>query len=207
MEMMASREPMESPGSEIPPRVLLQAYARGAFPMAHEGQLLWFSPDPRGIIPIDDFHVPHGLRRAIKDPAWEIRMDTAFDRVLDACAEREETWIDTCIRTSYLRLHALGFAHSVEVWRDGELAGGLYGVRLGGAFFGESMFHRVRDASKVALHALVGGLRRGGFTLLDTQWMTDHLRQFGGLEVQRSVYLRLLRRAVANTDCQLRVGS
>ncbi len=154
-----------------------------------DGELAWFSPDPRAIIPIDDgFHVPHGLRRALKKKPFEIRLDTAFEAVMRGCAERAETWINEEIIASYVRLHRLGYGHSVEAWCDGRLAGGLYGVAIGGAFFGESMFHEVRDASKVALHALVMRLRERGFSLLDTQWLTPHLVTFGAHEIPRSEY-------------------
>lgn len=164
--------------------------------MAKDGELLWFSPDPRGILPLDGFHVPHGLKRALKDPAWEVRVDSCFEGVIRACSEREDTWIDECIVQSYLGLHSLGFAHSVETWREGELVGGLYGVHLGGAFFGESMFHRHTNASKVALFALVKLLEKGGFSLLDTQWTTPHLEQFGAVEIPRDTYLIVLDKAL-----------
>ncbi|MDD5198888.1 MAG: leucyl/phenylalanyl-tRNA--protein transferase [Terrimicrobiaceae bacterium] len=181
----------------IPPELLLSAYRQGAFPMAvAPGDIQWFSPQQRGILPLEAFHVPHGTRRTLRDPAWEVRVDTAFDEVMRACAERKETWIDDVILRSYAKLHALGHAHAVEVWHEGELAGGLYGVAVGGAFFGESMFHRRTDASKVALAALVRILRAGGFTLLDTQWTTPHLAQFGAIEIPRTRYLRLLASAV-----------
>jgi leucyl/phenylalanyl-tRNA--protein transferase len=181
----------------IPPELLLSAYRQGAFPMAvAPGDIQWFSPQRRGLLPLTGFHVPHGTRRALRDPAWEVRIDTAFEEVMRACAKREETWIDDVILASYGELHRRGHAHSVEVWRDGELAGGLYGVKVGGAFFGESMFHRRTDASKVALVQLVRILRAGGFTLLDTQWTTPHLEQFGAVEVSRARYLRLLAEAV-----------
>lgn len=181
----------------IPPEVLVSAYRQGAFPMAMEsGEIAWFSPRRRGILPLEGFHIPHGLRRALRDAAWEVRVDTAFGDVMRACAAREETWIDGVILASYGELHRRGVAHSVEVWREGELAGGLYGVALGGAFFGESMFHRRTDASKVALAALVRMLRAGGFVLLDTQWATPHLAQFGVIEVPRAEYLRRLEAAL-----------
>jgi leucyl/phenylalanyl-tRNA--protein transferase len=187
-----------SMAKQIPPEVLLSAYRQGAFPMAVEpGDIRWFSPRRRGLLPLADFHVPHGTRRALRDPAWEVRVDTAFPDVMLACADRAETWIDEIILRSYARLHELGHAHSVEIWRDGALAGGLYGVAIGGAFFGESMFHRVTNASKIALVWLVHILRAGGFRLLDTQWTTPHLAQFGVCEVPRAHYLRLLERAVA----------
>ena len=156
------------------------------------GEIGWFSPDPRGVLPLDRFHVPHGLARRLKKSPFEIRVNTAFEAVMDGCAAREETWIDDEIRASYRELHRIGYAHSVEAWREGRLAGGLYGVALGGAFFGESMFHRETDASKVALHALVERLRARRFTLLDLQWVTPHLATFGAVEIPRRGYLRQL---------------
>lgn len=183
--------------NDLPPGLLLEAYASGLFPMGMpEGGVGWFSPDPRGILPLADFHTPHGLRRALKRPGWEIRVDTDFACVVQACASREETWITAAIRRSYGELFRKGHAHSVEVWKDGKLAGGLYGVALGGAFFGESMFHRATDASKVALWHLVRLLKEGGFTLLDTQWITPHLAQFGAVEIPRAQYLALLKTAL-----------
>ena len=184
----------------IPPELLLGAYRKGAFPMAvAPGDIRWFSPQQRGVLPLEEFHVPHGTRRALKDPAREVRVDTVFAEVMRACARREDTWIDDVIFESYGGLFAAGHAHSVEVWREGRLAGGLYGVAIGGAFFGESMFHNVTNASKVALVRLVEILRAGGFQLLDTQWTTPHLVQFGALEIPRARYLRLLARAVDAT--------
>src|SRR4051794_11590061 len=177
----------------IPADLLLHAYRSAVFPMAMEdGEVAWFSPDPRALIPIEEFHVPHGLRRTLKRAPFEVRFNTAFEEVMRACAARPETWINEEILESYVNLHREGFAHSVECWLEGELAGGLYGVAIGGAFFGESMFHRVTDASKIALCALVARLRERGFTLLDTQWLTPHLRTFGAYEVPRSIYLPLL---------------
>lgn len=180
---------------------LLAAYAHGIFPMAinEEGEIGWFSPDPRAIIPLDDrFHIPHGLKRTLKRNPFEIAIDRDFESVIRACAERAEgTWISTEIIESYCQLHREGHAHSVEAWLGGELAGGLYGVHLGGAFFGESMFHRVADASKVALVALIERLRARGFRLLDTQWLTPHLARFGAYEIPRSEYLRRLRAALS----------
>lgn len=182
---------------ELPPELLIEAYASGIFPMGMpDGTIGWFSPDPRGILPLESFHTPHGLRRALKNPGWEIRIDTDFHGVLRRCAAREETWISKAIARSYEKLFESGHAHSVETWMDGKLAGGLYGVVLGGAFFGESMFHRITDASKVALWHLVRILREGGFTLLDTQWTTKHLVQFGSIEIPRDQYLKRLREAV-----------
>ena len=182
----------------IEPDFLLNAYARGLFPMGMpEGDLAWFSPDPRGVLPLEGFHLPHGLARALRKQRFEVRYDTMFEEVMRACAEREETWIDDEILRSYVELHRLGFAHSVEAWSEGTLAGGLYGVTLGGAFFGESMFRRETDASKVALHALVERLRERRFTLLDLQWVTPHLATFGAMEIPRREYLQQLRVAVA----------
>jgi len=215
----------------IEPELLLDAYRHGIFPMAVDSDIGWFSPDPRAIIPLDDrFHVPHGLRRVIKQKKFVITFDTDFSSVIRECAKRKEgTWISKEIIESYCNLHRLGHAHSVEVRladttaptlhalrstrstlpaprsprstlhapRSTSLAGGLYGVHIGGAFFGESMFHRVTDASKVALVALVERLRDCGFVLLDTQWQTPHLAQFGTHEISRAEYLRRLRRAVA----------
>ena len=182
---------------QIPPHVLLGAYTEGVFPMAEEGEVLWFSPLLRGMIPLDEnFHVPHGLERRLRNNPFEIRIDTAFRQVMENCGQREETWIDPVIIDSYCELHDLGFAHSVECWDEEGLQGGLYGVSLGKAFFGESMFSKKTDASKVALVHLVEWLRRRGVILLDTQWMTDHLRQFGGVEIPREEYLKLLDEAL-----------
>ena len=186
----------------IDPRLLLRAYAEGVFPMALEdGEIGWFSPDPRGIMPLETFHVPSRLARAVRTFSGRVVVDTAFEAVMRACAERpgDGTWISEEIVESYVALFDAGFAHSVEVWQDETLVGGLYGVHIGGAFFGESMFHRVTDASKVALVALVERLRRGGFTLLDTQWVTPHLVQFGAVEIPRDEYLRRLSDAL-HTD-------
>ena len=187
----------------IPPSILLEAYRRGVFPMGMPdgaGEAVqWFSPDPRGIIPLESFHLSRRLARAMRAPGIDIRLDTAFADVVRACAAREDedgTWITPEIFDSYQALFDLGAAHSVEVWKDGALAGGLYGVAIGGAFFGESMFHRERDASKMALAALVGHLRARGFTLLDIQWVTKHLEQFGAVEIPRTEYLELLADAV-----------
>jgi leucyl/phenylalanyl-tRNA---protein transferase len=183
----------------IPTELLLAAYASGWFPMAdEEGVISWYSPDPRGVMPIETFRVSSRLQRVVRKGGVQIEVDTAFEEVMRACAtaEREPedsgTWISEEIIESYCALHAQGFAHSVEVRQDGALVGGLYGVALGGAFFGESMFHRVTDASKVALVALVTRLKAHGFILLDTQWVTAHLQQFGAIEIPRPEYLRLL---------------
>jgi leucyl/phenylalanyl-tRNA--protein transferase len=181
----------------IDPELLLHGYRFGIFPMAmDDGAIEWFSPDPRTILPLADFHIPHGLRRARRKQNFEVRINSRFADVIGHCADREDTWINEEIIESYTRLHELGYAHSIETWLDGELAGGLYGVAIGGAFFGESMFHLVTNASKVALWELVDRLRKRRFVLLDTQWLTPHLRQFGATSVPRSVYLQLLSRAV-----------
>ncbi|MDX6748969.1 leucyl/phenylalanyl-tRNA--protein transferase [Geminicoccaceae bacterium 1502E] len=183
--------------------LLLDVYRQGCFPMARgrDSDLVHlFSPDPRGIIPLDTFHVPRSLRKAVRGGRFEIRVDTAFEAVIRACGEpapdRPETWLNEGLIQLYLDLHRRGFAHSVETWRDGLLVGGLYGVSQGAAFFGESMFSRVTDASKVALVALVDRLRRGGYRLLDTQYVTDHLIRFGAREVPREEYMALLREAL-----------
>jgi leucyl/phenylalanyl-tRNA---protein transferase len=181
----------------IEPELLLQGYRLGVFPMGmDDDSIAWFSPDPRAIIPLEDFHVPHALRRIARKKIFEIKIDNRFGEVIRACAKRKDTWINAEIIESYEQLHARGFAHSVEAWRNNKLAGGLYGVALGGAFFGESMFHRVRDASKIALVGLVEHLRARKFTLLDTQWLTAHLEQFGAVEIPRTKYLQLLARAI-----------
>jgi len=181
----------------IPVELLLHAYRHAVFPMAMEnGEIAWFSPDPRAIIPLDTFHVPHGLKRTLKKTKFEIRIDTAFEAVMRACAQRDETWINDVIVASYVNLHREGHAHSVEAWLGEKLVGGLYGVSIGGAFFGESMFHEATDASKVALHALVERLRARGFALLDTQWLTPHLVTFGAIEIPRLEYQRRLGEAV-----------
>ncbi len=183
----------------IPPALLLHGYRSGVFPMAMErGEIGWFSPDPRGILPLEigGFHVPHGLRRTLNKNRFELRVNTAFEAVMRACAERMETWISEEIIGSYCALFEMGYAHSVESWREGKLVGGLYGVSLRGAFYGESMFHSETDASKVALVNLVARLRVRGFKLLDVQWTTPHLRTFGAVEISRAEYLERLARAM-----------
>jgi leucyl/phenylalanyl-tRNA---protein transferase len=181
----------------IEPELLLQGYRLGIFPMAMEDDSIeWFSPDPRAILPLEKFHVPHALRRVEQKKIFEVRIDKRFSEVIRACAKRNDTWISREIIESYEKLHELGYAHSVEAWNKGELAGGLYGVSIGGAFFGESMFHRVTDASKIALVALVEHLQARNFALLDTQWNTPHLAQFGTTQIPREHYLKLLTRAV-----------
>jgi leucyl/phenylalanyl-tRNA--protein transferase len=184
----------------IDPALLVRAYREGIFPMGLEGgEIGWFSPDPRGVIPLDTFHVPSRLARIVRRGTFETRVDTRFEDVMRACAAREDdgTWITEEIIESYLALHRLGVAHSMEVWQGGSLVGGLYGVHLGGAFFGESMFHRVTDTSKIALVALVDRLVRRNFALLDVQWVTPHLERFGAVEIPRVKYLAALKQALA----------
>lgn len=181
----------------LTPELLLSAYIQGIFPMDVSGTIQWFSPDPRAIIPLEGFVVSRSLRQARRRGQFEIRVNSAFEAVIRACAQREEeTWISEEIIAGYTRLHELGWAHSVESWREGELAGGLYGVAVGGAFFGESMFHRQTDASKIALVALVERMRERGFVLLDIQFMTEHLARFGAVEIPRREYLRRLETAI-----------
>ena len=201
---MASRETVRETGLvEITPEVLLKAYACGIFPMAESADdpsLYWIEPDRRGLIPLDGFHVTRRLARTVRSDHFQVYIDRDFEGVLDGCAEpaagRSRTWINQRIRNLYGKLHEIGHCHSVETWRDGKLVGGLYGVRLGRVFFGESMFHRERDASKVALVHLVARLRAGGFTLLDTQFVTSHLSSFGAIEVSKRNYTRMLERAL-----------
>ncbi|MGE0724124.1 MAG: leucyl/phenylalanyl-tRNA--protein transferase [Alphaproteobacteria bacterium] len=190
--------------SALSPDILLRAYSVGLFPMAESAddpRLFWVDPDVRGILPLDGFHLPRRLARRLRANPFRVRVDGDFAAVVAGCAERtdrrSETWINGEIRRLYIDLHRQGHAHSVECWQDGALAGGLYGVRIGGAFFGESMFSRVTDASKIALVHLVARLRRGGFRLLDTQFVTRHLAGFGALEVPREAYRALLAAAVA----------
>jgi leucyl/phenylalanyl-tRNA--protein transferase len=185
-------------------RHLIAAYAAGVFPMAESAdarEVRWIEPRERGVIPLDAFHVPRSLRKTVRRCPFEIAVDQDFDAVMRACAApaagREDTWINDQILSAYGELHRLGHAHSVECRRDGELVGGLYGVSLGAAFFGESMFSRARDASKVALVHLVARLRRGGYTLLDTQFLTPHLAGFGAIAIPRRRYLDLLADALA----------
>jgi leucyl/phenylalanyl-tRNA--protein transferase len=198
---MTSRD---SAASEITPDVLLRAYACGIFPMAESADdptLFWVEPEMRGVIPLDGFRVSSRLARTIRSDAFTVTVNTAFKAVIAGCAAptegREDTWINNRIRELYVGLHQLGHCHSVEAWQDGELVGGLYGVSLGRAFFGESMFHTARDASKVALAHLVARLIAGGFELLDTQYVTEHLRSFGALEIPRRRYRALLDQAIA----------
>ena len=185
--------------SRLDPRILLQGYATGIFPMAdsrHAEDLFWVEPRNRAIIPVHKFHVSRSLRRTIRSDRFKVTRDRDFAAVIAACAEREETWINADIERAMLALHGSGHAHSIEVWREGTLAGGLYGVKLGRAFFGESMFSRTTDASKVALAWLVARLKAGNFTLLDCQFMTDHLASLGAISVPREAYVALLSAAL-----------
>lgn len=191
--------------TELPvtPDLLLRAYASGVFPMARSRRgrtLYWVDPDERGIIPLDGFHVPRSLLKTLRREPFDVRVDTAFRAVMEGCAApgpgRNETWINDTILDLFLQLHAMGYAHSVECWRGGELVGGLYGLHLGAAFFGESMFSRTTDASKIALCHLVARLMGGGFTLLDTQFITEHLERFGATEITRGEYHRRLSHAL-----------
>ena len=188
----------------LTPDILLRAYAEGIFPMAErreDTELFWVSPERRGIVPLDAFHVPRRLARTVRSDRFKVTSDVAFVDVMKACAEpgpgREQSWINAEILRLYTALHASGHAHSVESWRDGRLVGGLYGVQLGAAFFGESMFSRETDASKVALVHLVARLIEGGFALLDTQFITSHLARFGTIEISRREYHARLKRAIA----------
>lgn len=186
--------------TRLPPQLLVSAYLQGVFPMGSGRTIEWFSPDPRAILPLESFHVPRTLRQVVRQGRFEIRVNAAFGEVMSACADRPEgSWITSLIVRAYTELHRRGLAHSVEAWRDEKLVGGLYGVALGGAFFGESMFHVARDASKVALVALVDRLRERGFELLDVQFTNDHLRRFGVIEISRADYLLRLTRAVEKT--------
>jgi len=190
---------------EITPEVLLKAYACGIFPMAESAEdpaLYWIEPERRGIIPLKGFHVPARLARTVRADRFTVLCNRDFDGVIDGCAEpnpgRGRTWINTRIRKLYRGLFAIGHCHTVEVYDGDDLVGGLYGVSLGRAFFGESMFHRARDASKIALVHLVARLKAGGFTLLDTQFVTDHLKTFGALEVPRRQYQKMLDAALGD---------
>lgn len=189
---------------EITPQVLLKAYSCGIFPMAESADdpaLYWIEPQARGILPLEAVHIPRRLAKTVRRGTFEVRINSDFAAVIDGCAAskagRRSTWINARIRSLYGALFAQGHCHTVEAWRDGRMVGGLYGVALGGAFFGESMFSTERDASKVALIHLCARLAYGGFTLLDTQFVTDHLRQFGTIEVERQEFHRLLEPALA----------
>ncbi|MGK2871570.1 MAG: leucyl/phenylalanyl-tRNA--protein transferase [Alphaproteobacteria bacterium] len=190
---------------ELTPELLLRAYAHGYFPMAEsrdDPELFWLDPETRGILPLDHFHVSRRLARTIRTNRFTVRIDTAFEQVMRACAAprpgHEDSWINEKIIGLYTALFEQGHGHCVECWQDERLVGGVYGVQIGAAFFGESMFSLVRDASKVALTHLAGRLRAGGFQLLDTQFLTAHLSSFGGVEIPRARYQKLLRRATSN---------
>lgn len=187
----------------LTPELLLKAYAAGIFPMSEhrdDPEIFWVDPRERGILPLDSFHVPKSLRKIVRRGPYRVTCDAAFAEVIEACAEpgagRKSTWINRQIEDAMIELHELGSAHSLETWRDGELVGGLYGVALGGAFFGESMFSTATDASKVALVHLVARLRLGRFKLLDTQFVTDHLARFGAVEIAARDYLLRLEQAL-----------
>ena len=185
--------------SRLDPRLLLQGYATGIFPMADSrdaAELFWVEPRNRAIIPLDRFHLSRSLRRTLRSGQFTVTLDADFAQVITACADREETWINAELERAMLALHASGHAHSVEVWNEGALVGGLYGVKLGRAFFGESMFSRATNASKVALAWLVARLRAGNFTLLDCQFMTEHLASLGAISVPRETYVALLSAAL-----------
>ena len=186
----------------IDPEFLCTAYCNGYFPMADPktGEISWYSPDPRTIFDLDDFHVPRSLKLTLKKKVFEVFLNQRFEEVIRACAEREETWISETITQSYIQLHRVGIAHSVETWKEGKIVGGLYGVAIRGAFFGESMFSKVKDASKIALVDLVERLKKQGFILLDTQFMTPHLQRFGAREIPRDEYLKRLEKAL-NVTC------
>ena len=189
--------------SRLDPRLLLQGYASGIFPMADSRdatELYWVEPRSRAIIPLERFHVSHSLRRTVRSGQFTVTCDRDFAGVIAACAQREETWINAELEHAMVALHHSGHAHSIETWSGGRLVGGLYGVKLGRAFFGESMFSRMTDASKVALAWLVARLRAGNFTLLDCQFMTDHLASFGAVNVSREDYVALLATALGGVD-------
>lgn len=193
----------------ITPEILLRAYAAGMFPMAESAddpEVFWVQPRIRGIIPLDQFHISKSLAKRIRQKPFDIRVNTAFDRVMEHCAQstqdRPTTWINPLILTLYKELHRMGYTHSVEAWEDGELVGGLYGVSLGSAFFGESMFSRRADASKICLVHLVARLKERKFTLLDTQFTTDHLKTFGAIDIPRKEYERLLEAAMKSPDLE-----
>lgn len=188
----------------ITPKILLQAYAVGIFPMAETAEdnaLYWVEPDERGIFPLHGLRISHSLRKQVRKQAFEIRIDSAFSKVIDACAakteSRQSTWINARIRKLYNQLHQMDHCHSVECWQEGKLVGGLYGVKIGAAFFGESMFSRVTDASKVALVHLIARLNAGGFQLLDAQFMNPHLKTLGAIVISKADYKELLPSAIA----------
>lgn len=194
--------------TDITPDLLLKAYAYGVFPMAKsrdDSDIFWVQPKLRGVLPLSDFHVSHSLRKRLRQGTFTATVDQAFNAVMAGCAQatdtRADTWINDRIIQLFDELHHAGAAHSVEIWKDGELAGGLYGLAMGSAFFGESMFSRTTDASKVALCHLVAILKHGGFTLLDTQFITDHLKRFGTIEISQQDYLSQLSAALTQKGC------
>ncbi len=188
---------MVVPVPVLDPQLLISAYCQGYFPMGmSNGEIRWFLPDLRGILPVQNFHIPSRFERYLRTHPFEVRWNTAFGAVMRGCADREDTWINDEIIDSYENLHALGYAHSAEVWREGRLVGGVYGVAIGGAFFGESMFSRETQASKVALVSLQQRLKQRGFIMHDTQWTTPHLALFGGHEIPCPDYLDMLQRAI-----------
>lgn len=198
-----------SSDTDITVDILLRAYSIGLFPMAEtkdDPEIFWVEPELRGIIPLDDFHVSKSLAKAIRKRPFDVRFNTAFAEVMGGCAEeapdRPSTWINDTIRTLYVELHQIGHAHSVEAWEGDELVGGLYGVSLGSAFFGESMFSRRTNASKICLVHLVERLREQGFTLLDTQFTTEHLKTFGAIDVPKAAYAKMLQKAVNSADLE-----
>lgn len=198
-----------APGQRIPVELLLRAYSTGIFPMsenADDPEVFWVQPEERGVIPLDTFHVPKSLQKVVRSGRFDVRFDTSFEDVIAGCAEardvRPTTWINAPIREAYAELFRIGHCHTVEAWRDERLVGGLYGVSLGRAFFGESMFSRETDASKVCLVHLVERLRERGFELLDTQFTTDHLKRFGAVDVPRKQYERLLADAVVGPSAR-----
>ena len=193
---------MHGTADEITPEILLRAYAMGIFPMSDgrdDPEIHWVDPRRRGVLPLDGFHISRKLSRRIRSGQFRVTVDQAFEAVVEACAERGETWISHRIQRLYVQLHSLGFAHSIEVWDGEALVGGVYGVTLGAAFFGESMFSRRTDASKVALAHAMHRLRAGGFRLFDTQFLTPHLASLGGKEIARAEYHRLLVDALGET--------
>jgi leucyl/phenylalanyl-tRNA--protein transferase len=186
---------------QLSPQILLSAYIQGVFPMADDdGEIFWYDPNPRAVLPLDNFHISRSLQRKVRQGKFEIRLDSSFADVIQNCAkpapDRPSTWINDDIIDGYINLHELGYAHSVETWMEGKLAGGLYGVAINGLFAGESMFSIEPDASKLALVFLVKHLREKGFTLLDIQFMTDHLRRFGAVEISRAQYQERLAQAI-----------
>ena len=193
--------------AELTPLVILNAYSRGIFPMAEsreDDEIFWLDPKRRGVIPLDQFHISRSLRKTLLREPYDIRVNTAFNEVVMGCAEREETWINAQIRDIYRELFEIGHAHCIEVWEGDDLVGGIYGVSLRTAFFGESMFSRRRDTSKIAMAYLVSRLKAGGFTLFDTQFLTDHLASMGGQEIAREVYHVQLRAALSGAANFLR---